>query len=164
MRDDQRAHPRSPASDRARRRHPYHGQPVRLTRLVHLVLSRPARRIQGKHPAQGRAPAAGQGNSARCAQRSVDRRQQGAKRDPRRPGRRRSRHAQPPGRLRLRRASPGAARHLLVRHRHGPGFSKSARPPSQTPSWSACSSSTTGSTAGRPRSARCSVKRGNLAG
>ena len=85
------------------------GQPVRLTRLVHLVLPAPPRRIQRQYPAQGRAPAAGKGNPARRASRSVDRRQPGAKRDPRGPGRRRSRPAQPRGRLRLRRASPKAS-------------------------------------------------------
>ena len=57
-----------------RRIDPGRGQPARLTGLVHLVLPRTAGRVQGQHPAQGRAPAPGQGNPARRAERSVDRR------------------------------------------------------------------------------------------
>jgi hypothetical protein len=64
-------------ANRPRRIDPGRGQPVRLTGLVHLVLPGTAGRVQRKHPAQGRAPSAGQRNPARRAERSVDRRQQG---------------------------------------------------------------------------------------
>ena len=125
MRDHQRTHPRGPAADRPRRRHPGRGQPARITGLVHLVLTRAAGRVQGQHPAQSRAPTPSQGNPARRAERPVDRRQQGPQRHPRRPGRRRSRPAPPRSRLHLRRTRP----------------STSSVPPGMPPAWTAYSKS-----------------------
>ena len=144
--------------------HPGRGQPVRLTGLVHLVLPGTARRVQGQHPAQGRAPAAGKGNPDRRPERSVDRRQQAAQRHPRRPGRRRSRPAPPRSRLRLRRSRPSTSSAAPGTPPAWTASSTSARPSSRTPSWTACSASMTGCTTGRPRSARSSVKRGDPAG
>ena len=165
MRDDQRPHPRGAAADRPRRRHPGRRQPVRLTGLVHLVLTRHgwprSRATPSSKP--GTCPQAKETLLAVLNDPSIAGNRDAASSSvtwpPSKPP---STTPKPPA------PTPSQALDQLGRQPGTPpawtACSKSARPSSRTPNWTACRPSMTGSTTGRPPSARSSVKRRDPAG